>query len=507
LASENICKLRPEDAVKYLKGLPNGSEMPTCNASVNQKRGNFEHIGFGYTDEDREKHHARLKSPFVSAILTGRVEMLAFLLSQGAPLTPYTIRAAARWGCSAMLQTIMTLRRDEISCNQDLTCSAAECATAEMMSIVFTHPNFRWSDAAMTGAIRNEQHGLKILELLFQLHGSGIELDEWMMGNIAGVCHPRIMDYLLTEHGSRIEINTTVAEKAIENRQGPAMLRVLLKHRPHEGFVDEELITLALANTRCRPDFMAIFVEMPRNEVQFTKEVVLAAIASPQQDTDDWAPEVLEMLLAHRAADIDIDDEIVMETLLELGYPGVQVLLEHKEESVRVTQALLDAAAGVCSAKEFRELVSKAEDDFQITQDMLINTTLNVRHGDRVLPVMLGYLKGSLNIGQEALEAFLKVGHIGFKSLLILLLRDRGCRVNVTRGALRSWIRDEQICRGSLAFLLVALHSGWCKLVEDLSGSRCERLAALIKHYAEQEDVRRTFVEAMARSKKEMRAS
>ncbi|KAM0245388.1 hypothetical protein ACHAP5_005471 [Fusarium lateritium] len=507
LASENICKLRPEDAVKYLKGLPNGSEMPTCNASVNQKRDNLEHIGFGYTDEDREKHHARLKSPFVSAILTGRVEMLAFLLRQGAPLTPYTIRAASRWGSSAMLQTIMTIRRNEISRDQDLSCSAAECATAEMMNIIFTHPDFRWSDAAMTGAIRNEQHGLQILELLFQLHGSEIELDEWMMGNIAGVCHPRIMDYLLTEHGARIEINTTVAEKAIENRQGPAMLRVLLKHRPHEGFVDEELMTLALANTRCRPDFMAIFVEMPRNEVQFTKEVVLAAIASPQQDTDDWAPEVLEMLLAHRAADIDIDEEIVMETLLELGYPGIQVLLEHKEESVRVTQVLLDAAAGVCSAKEFRELVSEAEDDFQITQDMLINTTLNARHGDRVLPVMLGYLKGSLNIGQEALEAFLKVGHIGFTSLLILLLRDRGCRVNVTRGALRSWIRDEQICRGSLAFLLVALHSGWCKLVEDLSGSRCERLAALIKHYAESEDVRRTFVEAMDRSKKEMRAS
>ncbi|KAF5666756.1 vegetative incompatibility het-e-1 [Fusarium heterosporum] len=507
LASENICKLRPEDAVKYLKGLPNGSEMPTHNSSLNQKRDNFEHIGFGYTDEDREKHHARLKSPFVSAILTGRVEMLAFLLNQGAPLTPYTIRAAARWGSPAMLQTIMTIRRNEISRDQDLSCSAAECASANMMNIIFTHPSFRWSDAAMTGAIRNEHNGLEILELLFKLHGNDIELDEWMMGNIAGICHPRIMDYLLTEHGSRIEINAAVAEKAIENRQGPAMLRILLKHRPQEGIIDEDLMTLALANNRCRPDFMAIFVELPRTEVEFTKEVVLAAIASPQQETDDWAPEVLEMLLSHRAADVDIDEEIVMETLLGLGYPGLQVLLEYKDESVRVTQALLDAAAGVCSAKEFRELVGRAEDDFQITQDMLINTTLNARHGDRILPVMLGFLKGSLTIGQEALGAFLQVGHIGFKSLLILLLRDRGCRVSVTRGALRSWIRDEKICRGSLAFLLVALHSGWCKLADDVSGPRCERLEALIKHYAELEDVRRVFVEAMERSKKEMRAS
>jgi hypothetical protein len=149
-------------------------------------------------------------------------------------------------------------------------------------------------------------------------------------------------------------------------------------------------------------------------------------------------------------------------------------------------------------------LVERAEDDFKITQDMLINTTLNVRHGDRLLPVMQRYLNGSLNIGQDAIEAFLKAGQNGFKSLLVLLLRDRGCRVNLSRGALRSWIRDDQVYRGSLAFLFVALHSGWCKLSDEVTGPRCERLEALIKHYAELDDVRHTFAEAMERSKKEM---
>ncbi|EGU83510.1 hypothetical protein FOQG_05228 [Fusarium oxysporum f. sp. raphani 54005] len=507
-ASESICKLRcAEDAIKFLKGLPNGSELPAPSASTNHKRDNLEHLGFGNTDEDREKHHARLKSPFVSAILTGRVEMLAFLLKKGEPLTPYTIRAAARWGCPGMLEKIMILRQDEISRDQDLSCSAAECASVEMMDPIFDHPDFRWSDAAMIGAIRNERHGLQILRLLFELHGDDIELDEWMMESIASICHPRTMDYLLTQHGTRIEITPTVAEKAIENRQGPAMLRVLLKHRAHEGFVDEKLMTLALANTRCRPDFMAIFLEMPASQVQFTKQVVLAAIASPQKDTDDWAPEVLEMLLANRAADVDIDEEIVIETLWELGFPGLQVLFEHKDESVRITQPLLDAAAGVCSAREFVVLAERAEDEFKITQDMLINTTSNARHGDRLLPVMLRYLKGSLTVGQDAIEAFFKAGQIGFKGLLILLLRDRGCSVNLTRGALRSWIRDDQVCRGSLAFLFVALHSGWCNLSDDMTGSRLERLEELIKHYAELDDVRQVFAEAMERSKKEMRGA
>ncbi|KAH6966778.1 hypothetical protein EDB82DRAFT_517007 [Fusarium venenatum] len=504
-ASESICKLRAaEDAIKFLKGLPNGSEYPTNSTSLNQKRENVEHLGFGNTDEDREKHHARLKSPVVSAILTGRVEMLAFLLKKGESMTPYTIRAAAKWGCSGMLQTIMTLRQDEISRDQDLSCAAAECATVEMMNLIFRHQEFRWSDAAMIGATRNERRGLDILRLLFKLHGNDIQLDEWMMGNIASVCHPRTMDYLLTEHGRRIQITTAVAERAIENRHGPAMLKVLLKHRAHEGFVDEELMILALANTRSRPDFMAIFLEMPRSQVLFTKEVVLAAIAAPDKDSDDWAPEVLEMLLKNRADDVDIDEEIAIEVLWELGYPGLQVIFEHKNESVRVTQGLLDAAAGVCSAKEFSRLVERAEDDFNITQDLLINTTLNVRHGDRLLPVMQRYLKGTLSIGQDAVEAFLKAGQNGFKSLLVLLLRDRGCRVNLTRGALRSWIRDDQVCRGSLAFLFVALHSGWCKLSDEVTGSRCERLEALIKHYAELDDVRQTFAEAMERSKKEM---
>ncbi|RGP59921.1 vegetative incompatibility het-e-1 [Fusarium longipes] len=505
-ASESICKLRSaEDAIKFLKGLPNGSEYPTNSASLNQKRDNVEHLGFGNTDEDREKHHARLKSPFVSAILTGRVEMLAFLLKKGESMSTYTIRAAAKWGCVGMLQTIMTLRQDEISRDQDLSCAAAECTTVEMMNLIFRHREFRWSDAAMTGAIRNERHGLDIIRLLLKLHGNDIELDEWMMGNIASVCHPRIMDYLLTEHGRRIQITTAVAERAIENRHGPAMLRVLLKHRAHEGFVDEELVILALANTRSRPDFMAIFLEMPRSQVLFTKDVVLSAIASPDKDSDDWAPEVLEMLLKNRADDVEIDEEIAIEVLWELGYPGLQVIFEYKNESVRVTQGILDAAAGVCSAKEFPKLVERAEDNFKITQDMLINTTLNVRHGDRLLPVMQRYLKGSLSIGQDAIEAFLKAGQSGFKSLLVLLLRDRGCRVNLTRGALRSWIRDNQVCRGSLAFLFVALHSGWCKLSDEVTGSRCERLEALIKHYAELDDVRHTFAEAMERSKKEMR--
>ncbi|KAJ4269659.1 hypothetical protein NW762_001327 [Fusarium torreyae] len=506
-ASKDVCRLPPQDAVKFLKGLPNGSSFTTHTASLNRKEDDAEHFGFGYTDEDREKHHARLQSPFVSAILTGRVEMLVFLLGQGEPLTPYTIRAAAKWGSPEMLQTIMTLRRNEISRDEDLTCSAAECASAEMMDLIFTHPGFRWCDPAMIGAVRNEKNGLEILELLFELHGDNIELDEWIMGNIASVAQPETMDYLLTEYGPRIGITTAVAEKAIENRQGPAMLRVLLKHRAHEGIVDEELMTLALANARSRPDFMALFLEMPKPDVQFTKEVVLAAIASPDQDTDDWAPEVLEMLLADRAADVDIDDEIVIETLWELGCPGLQVLLEHKPESVRVTQGLLDAAAGVCSAKEFSELVERAEEDFKITQDMLINITLNVRHGDRLLPLILKYLKGSLNIGQEAVEAFLKAGQIGFKGLLVLLLRDRGCRVNLTRGGLGSWIRDEQVSRGSLAFLLVALHSGWCQLSEDISGTRLERLEALIKHYAELDDVRQVLAESMERSKKEMRGA
>ncbi|KAJ4019080.1 hypothetical protein NW752_004819 [Fusarium irregulare] len=505
-ASESICKLRSaEDAIKFLKGLPNGSEYPTHGPSLNQKRDSVEHLGFGNTDEDREKHHARIKSPFVSAILTGRVEMLAFLLKKGESLTPYTIQAAARWGCAGMLQTIMTLRQDEISRDQDLSCAVAECASAEMMKLIFRHPEFRWSDAAMIGATRNERHGLDVIALLLKLHGNSIELDEWMMGNIASACHPTVMDYLLTQHGGRIQITTTVAERAIENRRGPSMLRILLKHRANEGFVDEELMILALANTRCRPDFMAIFLEMPRSQVLFTKEVVLAAIASPEKDSDDWAPEVLEMLLKNRADDVDIDEEIAIEVLWELGYPGLQVIFEHKDESVRVTQGLLDAAAGVCSAKEFPQLVERAEDDFKITQDMLINTTLNVRHGDRLLPVMQRYLKSSLNIGQDAVEAFLKAGQNGFKSLLVLLLRDRGCRVNLSRGALRSWIRDDQVYRGSLAFLFVALHSGWCKLSDEVSGSRCERLEALIKHYAELDDVRQTFAEAMERSKKEMR--
>ncbi|KAF4456532.1 hypothetical protein F53441_1364 [Fusarium austroafricanum] len=508
LASESICKLRSsEDAIKFLKGLPNGSELPTRSTSTNQRRDNLEHLGFGYTDEDREKHHARLKSPFVSAILTGRVEMLAFLLNKGERLTPYTIRAAAKWGCPGMLEKIMALRKDEISLDQELSCSAAECASVEMMDLIFRHPNFKWSDAAMIGAIRNERDGLKILRLLFELHGNDIELDEWMMENIASICHPRTMDYLLTDHGRRIQITPTVAERAIENRQGPAMLRVLLKHRTTEGFVDEKLMTLALANTRSRPDFMAIFLEMPASQVQFTKPVVLAAIASPQKDTDDWAPEVLEMLLANRATDVDIDDEIVIETLWELGFPGLQVLFQHKDESVRVTQGLLDAAAGVCSAKEFAVLVERAEDDFKVTQDMLINTTSNVRHGDRLLPVMLRYLKGSLTMGQDAIEAFLKAGQVGFKGLLVLLLRDRGCIVNLTRGALLSWIRDDQVCRGSLAFLFVALHSGWCKLSDKMTGSRLERLEEVVKHYAELDDVRRVFAEAMEHSKKEMRAA
>ncbi|CAF3481805.1 unnamed protein product [Fusarium graminearum] len=505
-ASESICKLRSaEDAIKFLKGLPNGSEYPTNSTSLNQKRENVEHLGFGNTDEDREKHHARLKSPVVSAILTGRVEMLAFLLKKGESITPYTIRAAAKWGCVGMLQTIMTLRQDEILRDQDLSCAAAECATAEMMNLIFRHREFRWSDAAMTGATRNERYGLDILRLLLKLHGNDIKLDEWMMGNIASACHPKTMDYLLTEHGRRIQITTAVAERAIENRHGPAMLRVLLKYRAHEGFIDEELMILALANTRSRPDFMAMFLEMPRSQVLFTKEVVLAAIASPEKDSDDWAPEVLEMLLKNRADDVDIDEEIAIEVLWELGYPGLQVIFEHKSDSVRVTQSLLDAAAGVCSAKEFPRLVERAEDDFKITQDMLINTTLNVRHGDRLLPVMQRYLKGTLSIGQDAVEAFLKAGQNGFKSLLVLLLRDRGCRANLTRGALRSWIRDEQVYRGSLAFLFVALHSGWCKLSDEVTGSRCERLEALIKHYAELDDVRQTFAEAMERSKKEMR--
>lgn len=505
-ASESICKLRSaEDAIKFLKGLPNGSEYPTNSTSLNQKRENVEHLGFGNTDEDREKHHARLKSPVVSAILTGRVEMLAFLLKKGESITPYTIRAAAKWGCVGMLQTIMTLRQDEILRDQDLSCAAAECATAEMMNLIFRHREFRWSDAAMTGATRNERYGLDILRLLLKLHGNDIKLDEWMMGNIASACHPKTMDYLLTEYGRRIQITTAVAERAIENRHGPAMLRVLLKYRAHEGFIDEELMILALANTRSRPDFMAMFLEMPRSQVLFTKEVVLAAIASPEKDSDDWAPEVLEMLLKNRADDVDIDEEIAIEVLWELGYPGLQVIFEHKSDSVRVTQSLLDAAAGVCSAKEFPRLVERAEDDFKITQDMLINTTLNVRHGDRLLPVMQRYLKGTLSIGQDVVEAFLKAGQNGFKSLLVLLLRDRGCRANLTRGALRSWIRDEQVYRGSLAFLFVALHSGWCKLSDEVTGSRCERLEALIKHYAELDDVRQTFAEAMERSKKEMR--
>ncbi|KAF5018780.1 hypothetical protein F66182_9230 [Fusarium sp. NRRL 66182] len=502
-ACQELRKLPSQEVVKFLKGLPNGSALPISNTASAREHG-LDIPDHGYNDEDREKHHARLKSPLVSAVLTGRVEMLAFLLNQGAQLTPYTIRAAARWGCPGMLQAIMSIRRDEISRDEDLTCSAAECASIGMMDLIFSHPHFRSTDAAMIGAIRNERHGLKVLQLLFEQHDDLIELDEWMMGMVASVSHPRIMNYLLTEHGARIQITAEVAEKAIENPKGPAMLGVLIKHRAYEGFVDETLMTLALANTRFRPDFMALFLEIPNPNVRFTKEVVLAAITSQHQDADEWAPEVLEMLLAQRGADVDVDQDVVIETLWELGYPGLQVLFTYKPESVRVTQAVLDAAAGVCSAKEFPELVERAE-RFKITQDMLINTTRNARHGDRLLPVMLKYLKGPVSIGHKAVESFLKAGQIGFKGLIVLLLRDRGCRVSITTGAIRSWIRDDRVCRESLAFVLVALHSGWCQLSDDMSESRLVRLEALIKHYAELDDVRRVLAEAMDRSKKEMR--
>ncbi|KAM5345688.1 hypothetical protein ACJ41O_011549 [Fusarium nematophilum] len=266
-----------------------------------------------------------------------------------------------------------------------------------MMEVILNHPSFKWNNWVMVGVAENEQHGLELTKLLLTRFGNEIYLDEAIMEDISKECaHPETIDYLLVEHRDHIRINENTAMAGIYARGGPGVLRALLKHRGRDITITEDLMVAAM-DTWDRERFMALFLELPKAEVHFTKRVVFAVLPPHDDDDDDDVSEVdlelLEMLLAHRGADIEIDQDIVVQVAGTLGYVGLRILFAYKGESVQITQRVLDNVVRFCSAEEFMELLEKADEDgFEITQEMLENT--NAAERDQFTPAveLLGWL-------------------------------------------------------------------------------------------------------------------
>ncbi|KAM5365925.1 hypothetical protein ACJZ2D_010758 [Fusarium nematophilum] len=433
-------------------------------------------------------------SPLVDAIVNGGDQMLAVLLRRGLPLTEGAIIAAGAYDRDkhgTMLPIIMTLRLEEIVLHPNLAACAARYLSVTMMEVILNHPSFKWNNWVMVGVAENEQHGLELTKLLLTRFGNEIYLDEAIMEDISKECaHPETIDYLLVEHRDHIRINENTAMAGIYARGGPGVLRALLKHRGRDITITEDLMVAAM-DTWDRERFMALFLELPKAEVHFTKRVVFAVLPPHDDDDDDDVSEVdlelLEMLLAHRGADIEIDQDIVVQVAGTLGYVGLRILFAYKGESVQITQRVLDNVVRFCSAEEFMELLEKADEDgFEITQEMLENTVGDSRDALELMPLFVERSReGPVHASCRVVGVALKKGRPYYVLTLILLLRDRGGEMNITKESMETWFDDSLFRRKTLAFFLVVLHKGWCKI--SGAGSRAEQawLQGCIKRNAE----------------------
>ncbi|CAG9984003.1 unnamed protein product, partial [Clonostachys byssicola] len=277
-----------------------------------------------------------------------------------------------------ILEILLGHQGDEIMITQDAVVAAAGNPGGPKILKLFVERSgvdLTITENVLTAAAGNHLSGKKVLELFFSRDqreiqitvdvakaiaeniGSGKEILEWLLDKqdneaiiknevveaaIAGYDGEKILDMLL-KYGRRWE--TQVSERILKTtaqRFGPKIIRELLNMRAGIP-ITAEVVEAAIGNQQHSKEALTVLLNNQQTELQMTSEV-MAAAAGHWKHGDEHVKRLFE---SGYGMGFPITDEILEAAVRneDRGMKVMELLLDRRENEIRVTAAVVKAAA------------------------------------------------------------------------------------------------------------------------------------------------------------------